>query len=333
MARVYHRDQPGAPAFPYAQQAGNVAQFIYLKTILKACLVAGYQGAPAAGWSLEAEGDRFVVLRNGTKSGYVCLSWAGGIVTVYLAATFTGMNGDVMTGDGLKSGVRSGLTGAQRLNLYYNLGYRDSASWRLIADEKTFLLGVHGQFTQTPVELTAAPNQSCGFELYVGEDSEGNFLSVGGASGSFSTSTSSCFCADSGSGNSGGITVLRDPSTGLLVDTAAIDVSTPGYIFNLSVSGSSAESSIVKLGEVSLSRFVWTGKGVPGGNLRGVAGCPALYLRSFASYAAQCLGRSTPMTTRQIAEPLDLGDGNLYFVRNGYYYTPFFLVTDNPEFW
>lgn len=93
MATVYHRDDAGAPTFAFSTDRSNIAHFTALKTILKACLVFGYGGRPAAGWELIAEGARYIVLRNGPASGYVCLTSVSEYVTVHLAATFTGMNG------------------------------------------------------------------------------------------------------------------------------------------------------------------------------------------------------------------------------------------------
>lgn len=67
MARIYHRDQAGAPELTYSTSAQD--GFNAFKAILKACLVNGYGAVPAAGWELINEGTGFLVLRNGFQSG------------------------------------------------------------------------------------------------------------------------------------------------------------------------------------------------------------------------------------------------------------------------
>ena len=141
MAIAYHRDQAGAPALVYNTTSGANAHFTALKTILKACLVTGYGSQAAAGWALIAEGTNYIVLRNGTHSGYVCLSWVtGGAVRVWLAETFTGMSGDVMTGAGLKTGTAANNATPQAIGASY-VAYSDAATaWKLVADSKTFVI-------------------------------------------------------------------------------------------------------------------------------------------------------------------------------------------------
>ena len=62
MPTVYHRDDNGAPSYAFSASSSSPAHFSALKTILKACLVSGYGSKPAAGWTLVAEGDQYLVL-------------------------------------------------------------------------------------------------------------------------------------------------------------------------------------------------------------------------------------------------------------------------------
>src|SRR5262245_33223377 len=134
MATVYRRDDSGAPALTYSTAVPNVAHFTAFKTILKACLVYGYGSKPAAGWELIGEGANNLVLRSGSHSGYVCFTYLNGVVTIYLAETYTGMSGDVMVGGGLKTGTGPSNTPPHRIPLYHPVYHTDSCTWCLVGD-------------------------------------------------------------------------------------------------------------------------------------------------------------------------------------------------------
>ena len=324
MATAYHRDQVGAPALTYPAAGNSVAQFTSLKTVLKACLITGYGAKPAAGWVLINEGANFIVLRTGTHSGYVCLTWvSGGVVRVYLAETYTGMSGDVMTGDGLKSGNATGSSIPQVLPALSIASSSDSSSWWVVADSKTFALSIIGATSNA--ELDNATNR--GFTLYAGEDSAGAMIALGGAatSSTFSSSVNSFFSSI----GIAGMTVLKIPATGLLVGAAALDVVAPGL---LRTSATGVFSQIVKLSSANLSKAVWAGASTLSGSLRGIAVVADLTNAASISQSAQCLGRSTAMTYRDANTPITLGDDHTYFVGVAHL-ASFFLLTDNPAFW
>jgi len=326
MATAYHRDQPGAPGLSYSADVSSVAQFSALKALLKACLVTGYGSVPAAGWELANEGARFIVLRNGVHTGYVCLTWfSGGVVRVYVAETYNGMSGDVMSGDGLKTGTASANAMPQAFSAYM-LAYDSAATaWSMVADEQTFIVNLISNNTDIDPALVGAWR---GLTLYVGNDSSGHFIAVGGKhtqSVSFSSGGNDYFHGTS-------LTSLRDPATGLLVDQGSLSVEIPALPKNISTNQLTA--SILIPPTVQLVKVSWFGNGVFAGHLRGCCVSPEVMFRSRVSIAARSLGYVGTMTLRTAGTPLDFGDGFSYFIRlSTPNEVPFFLVTDNPEFW
>lgn len=326
MATVYHRDDSGAPTFAFSTSGTNIAHFAALKTILKACLVSGYGSKPAAGWILVAEGDRFLVLRNGTSSGFVCFTWvaATSYFNIHLAATFTGMSGDVMTGAGLKSGTEAAGSANQHRMWNSVLAHSSSNStWYLIADEKTFYFQGSGGFSLFEY---ASSDFGAMNPLYVGEDSAGNFLAMGGQNTN-STQPRAYFGPE-------GVTVLRNPATGLLVDTGSIVVVAPGLRLtanaNIGVATLGA-AHIVPLLEAPLCPVRW-GASVLAGRLRGQALCPLVSMY-YPSPAAQSLGHVGPLNSRNLNTPLPLGGAYTYFMGVAFDGSPTRIVTNNPEFW
>lgn len=329
MARVYHRDQPGVPVIPYNSGQGGVAHFAALKVVLKACLVSGYGSTPAAGWSLIAEGTNYIVLRNGSASGYVGITWvagASGLLRVYLLKTFTGMSGDIPQGDGLKSGTAAALGAPQGVASQSPFYASDSSSWYVVADSKTAVIAWVGWGAN--MNLDNGFNGVAGHTLYIGEDSSGNVISVGGGNSSVDSGNNSVY---GGLFGGAGFTALVNPLTGLLVGSGAISVYMPG--FPPSISGG-RQDVIAKAPSATLSKASWYGDAAYGGTLRGIACCSEIHLVGWTSYAAQCLGRAGAMAIRDHNSPVDLGDAYTYFLRVGdVTSTPAFLVTDNPEFW
>lgn len=324
MATVYHRNQAGAPILQYSTNGSLVAHFTALKDILKACLVYGYGDRPAAGWSLINEGSDFIVLRNGSQSGYLCLSWSGAIVTVWLSETYTGMNGNVMTGDGLKTGVASGNGVPQRFSISRLAYSYNTVSWVVIADQATFVICSAFTSSTYAMEFSNAGN----FTLYAGEDDGGRFLSIGGIN-TTTASTTSSYSPEAHFGSTG-MTVLRNPADGLIVGGGSISVATPGSMRQPNGGG---QTEGTPLGEVSLCPMHWCGGGVFAGRLKGIVMVPSLSYTGNATRAADALGCPVTINTGNADTPIDLGDSNNYFVRMGYQLTTFFLVTDNPEFW
>lgn len=319
--RYYHRDQTGAPtySFGYTVDIG----FTAFKAILKACLVNGYGAYPAAGWELIAEETNCIVFRNGTHSGYLGFSIQGenSSCRVFLLNSFTGIVSGVPTGAGRKTGTAAGETTPQRFNLLYMAARDTNHSWSIFADEKTFLLSVCND-NQAAVKDLYTNSLSGAF--YAGEDTSGNFIAMGGAN----ISTSS---ANPGIFDSRGMTVLKDPVTGLLVDTGSISVHCPALDWNLAYDGA---RRIPLLPEISLTRTVWAKLGGPvAGYLRGIAQHPA-FPQAYPGYIGDALGVSGLTCRNANSTSAPLGDSNVYLLPAptsaascGRFHT------NNPAFW
>ncbi|PKQ40344.1 hypothetical protein CXP40_16345 [Pseudomonas sp. YY-1] len=323
MARVYHRDQVGAPALTYS--SSGQASFNAIKTILTACLVSGFGGLPSAGWELIAEGADHIVLRNGVHSGYVCFTFSSQSVRVYLAETFSGVSGGVIQGDGVKTGNAAASSLPQVAITMWSFAFTTASSWVAIADDRTFIFAVAGDSVATDRSLNGAGLDYGCFTFYVGEDSSGNFISVGGGA-----STAVAGAIPPRFSGQGGFTALKDPSSGLLVGANALPIITPGLALTVQTVG-----VVQPLDSVSLVAASWVAgsPSVVAGRLRGVAVCPELYPVTLPAYAARCLGHPVDLTVRTANTPIDLGDGHAYFARMGSWSVPFWLLTDNPEFW
>ena len=321
MPTVYHRDDAGAPALSYGAASG--LGFAALKTILKACLVSGYGSKPAAGWELIAEDTNYLVLRNGTHKGYVCFTWlsATNYVTVYLAETYTGVVSNVMQGAGLKTGIAANNSAPHRFYASYVVYNSASVTWFMVADAKSFVLCNPVTNGSGPSIAQTTGVSDYGVMLYVGEDSAQNFIAMGGVNSSSDGSPVSHFSGQHG------FTSLRDPSTGLLVDGGSLVVHAPGFEFF-----APSLSAVLALSEIALAPAVWVGGYVQGGRLRGIAMHHQLS-RMWASHAARSIGFSGDLTTRNANTPINLGDGRTYYPTLKAYSSPFFLLTNNPEFW
>lgn len=331
MATVYHRDQAGAPSLTYGST--SAVGFNAFKTVLKAALVYGYGALPAAGWELINEGSDFLVLRNGQHSGYVCFSLAGEMARVYLAETYTGMAGNVMTGAGVKSGTASGAAVPHCVTVRYLVPSSSNSTWVVVADDRTFVLAMYGHSNSTNVLMSELASAGGLATVCVGEDSAGHFVAVGGASSADSGSTwfnTPALRTDSG------FTSLKDPATGLLLNSAPLRMRIPAVPYTPNTTDATTTlqvADIAALPEVSLVPIHWQGGGVVAGRLRGIALCPDVQGLTLPNIAAQCLGRPTPMYVRDGNQSLDLGDSYSYFVRAGDYRSIFWLITDNPGFW
>jgi hypothetical protein len=322
MAIAYHRDQAGAPALVYNTLANNIAHFTSLKTILKGCLVSGYGAHPAAGWWLIAEGDSHLVLRNGTQTGYVGLSFSAGVVTVHVSETFTGVTGGILQGDGQKSGTAAGNTVPQRLGIKWVASASTASTWMVVADERTFSLTCITNVDGTPWVPVLGAAGSANFMLHAGEDSAGNFIALGGTN-----TTAGAVDSQIDGFSAEGFTSLRNPSTGLLVGGTSLAVSTPGLTTTLRV-----DSAALMLPEVDIVRPCWLGAGAWAGYLRGLVmpGMLGVYLPGMV---ANSLGFVGQYNSRTANTPLSLGGTWAYFVPVYHPRSTALLMTDDPEYW
>lgn len=322
MARVYHRDQAGEPALVYGSTAA--AGFNAVKAILKACLVSGYGSLPAAGWELIAEGSNHLVLRSGNGSGYVGLTLSGFAIRIYLSKTFTGMSGSVMTGAGLKTGVAASNSTPQAmyaLNTYFTT----SSTWAVVADEKTFVLNVAGDGAASPTNYSSIKSDF-GSLLYVGEDTVGNFIAVGGNN---TTNTANTTDLAYGRFSSRGFTALTNPATGLLVDSGSLVVKA-SPLGDDSVVAAYAAATVVP--KVDISRIYWTGDDAYAGQLRGIV-VPASLAFVFSGSLVTALGASWTYDARQVATPIALAGATWLIPRFRNNTSPNLLMTDHEDYW
>ncbi|MDF2076641.1 hypothetical protein P2Q70_18815 [Pseudomonas mendocina] len=300
-------------------------KFESFKAVLKACLVSGYGVYPGAGWELVAEAASYLVLRPATHSGYVCFALTGSVIRVSLAATFSGVSGAIIQGDGAKSGISSGNTQPQIL---YNHAFAQSvaSTWMLAADEKTFILNAVSN-TMSPTAASPedfSSNTEYSTLVYAGEDSQGNFIAVGGGAGTSNNAT-----APSAAFGEPGFTSLKNPQTGLLVSAGSLDARVP---LSRSFAVSSLAVASAVFSEISLVRVSWLVPGYFCGPLRGLASAAELSGINTKS-CLECIGFSGA-TTRNLNTPVDLGASNTWIaLARDQRYTPLMFMTDAPEYW
>jgi hypothetical protein len=328
MATAYHRDQVGAPGLVY----GNNLGFAAFKTILKACLVSGYGAQPAAGWHLIAEGTNHLVLSNGTGTGYISFTFvANAVIRVYVGATFTGVVADVMQGDGVKTGVATGNSVPQVFSSAFLSFNTNSCTWSVVADDRTFMVCIVANGLATPGNLAAA-SEVGGLMLYGGEDSAGNFISIGGNASAQTLNLVDTYLANFST--AAGVTLLKNPATGLLVGSSAISVVSPGLAFaGTSTTSLFLPQNTAAYPELVVAPIEWGGGGAYAGRLRGVVLAANLPFM-FRGGVAAALGRASAFTSRNCSVPFDLGDGANWIIACGNDRAqPTMLLTDNEAHW
>lgn len=315
MVHVYHIDQPSAPQAP----GGRFNNF--LTEILKGCLVYGFGSQPSAGWELTDQHPtgEWIVLRNATKSGYICIARTNQKHTISLSGTYSGVLNGVIQGVGAITGTTASNAAAHCLNTQYQGAYAGSSSWVVVADGASAVITLVSSLGASPQELTGV--QSVAFTLAIGEDSTGAFIASGGHSGA------SGAAASTDDRLFKGFTTLTDPATGLLVAPNAIAY----HDFGIS-SNSANIVSVAAPPKAHLSPMQW-GSGGQYGKLRGVARCSEIFSMG-SSNAARTLGVSAGINSRQINTPISLGSDSLFFVGAtnpgggaGH------LLTNDAEFW
>lgn len=332
MATVYHRDQPGAPAITYSTNIR--ACFTALKSVLISCLVTGYGTQPAAGWTLVAEGDNYVVLRNASGSGYLGISHRNttfALFQVTVAATYEGVNAEgVIQGDGAKTGSSASLV--PHSLPYFPFYSSASCTWMMVADGNSFFLSSPNRGTSAEALNLESGEATYALVLYGGDDSNGNFIVCGmqNTTATNITASSSLFQPDAG------FTSLRYPDTGLLVDTGAIVANTParsGIYTEARLSFNPAHTGRY-MPKLYPSKLSWVYQSGHAGYFRGLA-LAAELTAYYVGHQARVLGYSGPaLTTRTANTPVDLGDGNTWFVVPGDSGRMLpLLMTDSPEFW
>lgn len=322
MPTLYSSIDTGVPSISIG--TGDTFYFGALKTILKACLVSGYGSKPSAGWTLAAEDTNYLILRNGSGSGYICFTYTTlGFVRISLAATFDGVASNIITGQGVKSGIAANNATPQMIYIGA-LATSTRFCWAIAADNKSAVLTLFWYANNAGQAYENMTSGSFpGLTLAFGEDTSGNFVAVGG-SNTTSTGNSSV-----NNFNAAGMTVLRDPATGLLVDTGSISPATP-----LGPTAAQAGATVYPLERVDLVRFPWMTTAKDAGNLRGVAVQPNAV--GYMNYTLRSVGRGsavTDITLNNAANPFELVSGVWVSPLKTYFNNGGMFMTTDARFW
>lgn len=346
MARFYTKADAGAPALYYASNnAVDVRIFGNFKEILKACLVSGYgsgSGAkPAAGWALIHEEDRSLTLQNASGRYVTLTSDAVFIGTasvhndrhfrVYLHNTFTGLSGGVPLGEGVVSGVAPNSGTPHTASLNYFGYYTNTSIWTVLADENSFYLCTFGSSINalTSTNITNAnmdSNRQEGQTLYVGDDSRGNFIAAGGMLGTPANAT----VPSAATFDHAAITTLRNPHTGLLIDTGGAPNT---GVLGLFQSSNRGGLQPYPRDQFSLNPIEWVcGNKVAGALRGGFIDIPSVHVRAVAAIQAWFGGGET-VTGLDWLTPVELEDGYRYMLAPSNYTGKLAIITDNPALW
>lgn len=338
--RIYHHLDAGAPTPTASSNPATLAKFTNLANVLKACLVNGFGSNVAAGWTLVAEGPLFLVLRPASGAGYVTFSceYAFSAVAtnyngmrVYLSATYTGMLNGVPQGAGVVTGQAAGNTTPHYYHYTNIWATTTQLGWVMVADENTFNLQLTGTFYLGTGYYDAHldTDANCGATfIHCGLDSAGNLIAAGGSNTapSAGANTQYSYFKDIE------FTTLRNPSTGLLVDTGGINA----RVQALRLASAVYYSTVFSQGELELSRVRWQANGAAAGYLRGVAIEPSM----ISGYAYQFKNLITGLT----GSVSQAGVVSKTLSLDGYFYNPVVasrgsaasalaLFTSNPALW
>ncbi|ERI53382.1 hypothetical protein N878_03930 [Pseudomonas sp. EGD-AK9] len=321
MIRFYHRDTPGVPTMSYSPTIST--RWGQFSAMIKVLLSTGNGSIQPLGWQLVVDDPNYLVFRQGKPGGaYLHFKlWGGAALALQLtlAEDFTGVDGSYnMLGNGVVSGV---VAGSAVHAFTHALNHRSgSTSWVVAGDENTFIFNwSENGNTETP----GGGGSSGSALMYVGDDLEGNVIAIGGLEASPSGSYPNNYFSKLG------FTALRDPSTGLLVDTGSLSVEANLYHSTVAYRVMTWSGLIP---ELHLGPVTWMGGGVVAGDLRGlrialeVAGC-------VNPNAAAAIGFSGTYNSRTCFTPIDLGDGYNYSLAYTYNPAPMLMITDNPAYW
>lgn len=349
MPHVYSSKDAGLPAF-YTDYTPSLQRFTNFKLIFKACLVDGYGSRPAAGWELIDEGDMFLVLRN-AAGNYFTISSAyyvrtsaleyHGVFRVFLHATYTGMDANgVPQGQGVVSGTSGGVVQPVWFgnDMFY---WTTHARWTLLADDRTFIF-IMMPYYYLITDVSQIDTATGLGTLYVGDDLAGNHVAAGGEREALPTSTQITPYFDRLA-----FTTLKNPNSGLLVDTSPISAFLEGasgdWVNTTQSSGSTglsqstpAHISITSMDSLEMGQVRWVAAGVPQAGLRGIRR-EALLSRCYANLARRLLeGSLTTVnyTSATIHDLKPLSDGYCYLpLMANRYGRVALIVTDNEDFW
>lgn len=207
--RFYSSLDAGAPALPNLAEQRTFDNF---RIVLKACLVDGYAGKPAAGWTIGHEHPDGISFGNGDGFINLIYSTLQSGVAGYIMEAITDGSTALASGVNRRSGAwydGASQTARQAFNVYFS-GTMANKGWVVVADEYTVTIYVHATNT---VDCDAYESAVLHFGRYYPHVGGSGFIFIGGsASGSVYTS-SNITAADLSTSNSW--SVLHNPFTGL----------------------------------------------------------------------------------------------------------------------
>lgn len=214
------------------QSVGQENPSNFMRRILKQCLVTGYAGKPAAGWSVIYETARALYLQNPSGSVVAAFYDAGGegmTTFIFLMENLPpNPSGDLPKGTSMRSGLYSvdypGTIGYHCFGIRYHMG---PIRWTVIADDRSFYFAWNDQ----SLTSQGAGSWTYSFRgvLYVGELVGGQVAAIGGQAGNSQYANETAFLGARASMVKTNwspyypiSTVLRNPITGTVIDPAAL---------------------------------------------------------------------------------------------------------------
>lgn len=203
---IYRSSDAGGPG---NNLSGNLQN--RLRQILRPCLVDGYVGKPAAGWSMVHEHADGFSIRPASAAGIAnFIGYSTTAVHCYALEAVSSSAAALLTGENRRSGqwadTNSSITARHALRVDHTLNNLSTLSWTVIADNETFVLNV-------VLSSVAETNSFSSFSFY-----GGRYRNSGGLTGAaefvllggdlVTTQPSSNHPFDTG------YTLLRDPYSG-----------------------------------------------------------------------------------------------------------------------
>lgn len=296
--------------------------FERFKLTLLACLVTGYNGKASAGWTLyhDVPGSGFSLRNaNGRIVNFVKNTSGGAYypgATVYLVEGPTDKSTGKLAADLVRSGAGAPSTSPQLINLMLpfgdpSYGSYSSIDWTILADDRTFIF--------------YAMSYSWGYNdnlpwplLYVGEDSAGNFLSIGGMNTTTMSNVQGRF-------SGAGFTYLRHPLTGLVISGTEPNLGTVGLL-----DGGTRTAYTDRVGELQLAQVqVLTGTEVFS-KLRGIVQDFSRQSWSWGNLLG-ALGLSASADSR--GKPVVIDGVQVACVNASLSYGPVLFISADPAYW
>lgn len=310
--RLYTSRDTGAPNLPGPTFNDNI------KTILLACLVNGYGGKPAAGWTVGHDVSEGFSLGNG--EGFINFVKEGGSTSViYLMEAITSGVAALAEGVNRRSGPwTDGSSSSVRHKMGIWTNTLPDTQWCVVADEKTAIF----YFTS----YTGGADQ--GTHFYARALYFGSYINSSGLEGA------SLFCALGGGtaagnqmGNSHEGTVLRSPFTGLSSEAMPAGLIGARYRFDGVIS---ARGPLVPSRLFLVPCSVQSNTGRVAGYARGLRAEPTLS-SALLSEVMALFGKANSWDQR--VQPIVFPDGNSYmplFVNTS---APGFFISLDPSDW